>query len=129
MKLLIPACFFLSTISSGHAIQCPDGDSDVCHTTAPSPNCLSYSEALDIAARWLHIWWTGAITSKSQLSSIVTDNIASYDEAFGGPTLNLDELFAEVDASSPSNSGPSNISNVTQMPLLLIDSWDGITVR
>jgi hypothetical protein len=128
MRSFVPAFWLLSIpISSAQAIQCPG--SDTCDTPAPNPECLSYTEALDIATRWLHIWWTGDLISKSQLSTIVTDNIASYDETFGGPTLNLDELFTEVDAASPSNSGPSKVTNVTQSPLFLIQSCDGIAVR
>jgi len=90
----------------------------------PTAKCLSDGEANDIANRWLDIWWTGAITSRSQLESIVAEDVASYDEAFGGPTLSLDELFGILTIG-----GPSKVTDVTQKPLFLIHSCDGIAVR
>jgi len=87
--------------------------------------CLSEKEATSISDRWLHIWWTGAITKRSQLESIVTENVASYDEAFGGPTLSLDELFAIFTGPS----GPQKVTNVTQKRMFFIHSCDGIAVR
>lgn len=88
------------------------------------PKCLSKYEATDISDRWLHIWWTGAITKRSQLQSIVTEDVASYDEAFGGPTLTLDELFGIV-----SGTGPSKVTDVTQKRLFFIHSCEDIAVR
>jgi hypothetical protein len=90
----------------------------------PGGACLTDTEANSIANRWLHIWWTGAITNKNQLRTVVTNNVASYDEAFGGPTLSLDELFAVL--TSP---GPKTTTNVKQIPLQVLHTCDWITTR
>jgi hypothetical protein len=88
------------------------------------PDCLSKKEATSISDNWLHIWWTGAITKRSQLAAVVTEDIASYDEAFGGPTLTLDELFAILTGTSP-----QKVTAVTQKRMFLIHSCEDIAVR
>ena len=60
--------------------------------------CLTDSEALDISTRWLSIFSTGEVTSKKQLATIVSQDIASYDDTFGDPTFGINELWAAVSA-------------------------------
>jgi hypothetical protein len=94
------------------------------HVAKPSHHCLSDADANDIATRWLAIWGTGAITSESQLKTIVTDDIASYDEAFGGPTLSLAELFSILTIP-----GPKTTTDVKQFPLQVLHDCEWITTR
>jgi hypothetical protein len=83
--------------------------------------CLSYAEALDISTRWLNVFSTGQVTSKKQLATIVSQDIASYDDTFGAPTFGIGQLWAAI-----SSGGESPTANVTQTPLFLIHSCDQI---
>ena len=84
-------------------------------------DCLSYTEALDISTRWLSVFSTGQVTSKKQLATIVSQDIASYDDTFGAPTFGIGQLWAAI-----SSGGKSPTTNVTQTPLFLIHSCDHI---
>ena len=86
-------------------------------------HCLSDVEALDISRNWLRIWSTGEIKNKEELATIVTADIQSYDETFGGPTTTLDELWDASTFADP------YIRDVKQAPLFAIHSCDQISVR
>ncbi|KAF6794607.1 hypothetical protein CSOJ01_13650 [Colletotrichum sojae] len=60
-------------------------------------DCLCEDEAWDIARRWLAIFdQEGLEGGKDELATIVAEDLASYDETFGAPTLSLDELWTAV---------------------------------
>lgn len=84
-------------------------------------NCLSYDEALDISTRWLSVFSTGVVTSEAQLATIVSQDIASYDDTFGDPTFGIDELWAAI-----SGGGKTTTTDVKQTPLFLIHTCDDI---
>ena len=83
--------------------------------------CLSDDEALDISTRWLSIFSTGEVTTKKQLSTIVSHDIASYDYTFGAPTFGIGELWAAV-----SSGGKSATTSVRQTPLFMIHGCNTI---
>jgi len=86
--------------------------------------CLRDSEANDLAKKWLSIWSTGGVTSKAQLATIVTSNIANYDEAYGGPNLGIDALWDTITAP-----GNYTTDDIKQFPLFTFHSCDQIAVR
>ncbi|KAF2815488.1 uncharacterized protein BDZ99DRAFT_349760, partial [Mytilinidion resinicola] len=86
--------------------------------------CLRDSEGSDIAVKWLLVWSTDPAPKKTDLEKILTPNIASYDEAFGGPTLSLDELWDVVTAP-----GLYTTSDIKQLPLFSFHSCDQIGIR
>ena len=86
--------------------------------------CLTDPEAFDISTRWLSIFSTGEVTSKKQLATIVSQDIASYDDTFGDPTFGIDELWAAVSAP-----GKYPTTDVKQYPLWLFHSCDQIGLR
>ena len=83
--------------------------------------CLSYDDALEISTRWLSIFSTGGVTSKAELATIVSKDIASYDDTFGPPTFGINELWAAVTAP-----GKYPTTDVKQYPLWLFHSCDQI---
>lgn len=91
---------------------------------AHGSKCLTDPEALDISTRWLSIFSTGKVTSKKQLATIVSQDIASYDDTFGAPTFGIDELWAAVAAP-----GKYPTTDVKQFPLWLFHSCDQIGLR
>ena len=91
---------------------------------APKDNCLSDAEALSIAAKWLHIWDTNAITSLSDLTSIVTPNVTSVDWTYPPPTYGVQELFDTITAP-----GNYSTTDVKQTPLFAFHSCDTIATR
>ena len=95
------------------------------HGSHPWPQhggpCLTYDEALDISTRWLSIFSTGVVTSKAELATIVSKDIASYDDTFGPPTFGINELWAAVSAP-----GKYPTTDVKQYPLWLFNNCDQI---
>lgn len=81
ISLLLPL-IYLSAFSAGEAHSWP----------SHGGHCLTYDEALDISTRWLSIFSTGGVTSKAELATIVSKDIASYDDTFGPPTFGINEL-------------------------------------
>src|SRR5437016_7551285 len=97
--------------------------------SGPKYPCLTDAEALDIATRWLHLWDITAagqsvVTSLSDLTSILSSNITSYDETFPPPIVGIQAFYDTVTA--PSNY---TTTNVTQAPLFAIHSCDQIATR
>ena len=84
-------------------------------------DCLSYAEALDISTRWLSVFSSGRVTSKKQLATIVSQNIASYDDTFEAPTFGIGQLWAAISSNSKTPT-----TNVTQTPLFLMHTCDQI---
>jgi hypothetical protein len=83
--------------------------------------CLDDAEALDISTRWLSVFSTGGVTSKKQLATIVSKDIASYDDTFGDPTFGIGELWAAITAP-----GKYPTTDVKQTPIFQIHSCDQI---
>jgi hypothetical protein len=108
---LLPA-FLLPSLTIAHPPH-PEG-----------PPCLTTSEANYLATAWLHIWDTNAVSSLADLTPILSSDIASYDESYGGPTLGIDALLAELTA--PGNYTTTDIS---QFPLFVIHSCDQVVTR
>ncbi|XTI90034.1 hypothetical protein V2W45_1406828 [Cenococcum geophilum] len=56
---------------------------------------------------WLRLWSTGGVSSKSDLTKILSPDIASYDETFGGPVIGISSSLASCFQSGdrPSQSG------------------------
>ena len=94
------------------------------HSYQPKEGCLTYDEALSISTRWLSIFSTGGVTSKAELATIVSKDIASYDDTFGPPTFGINELWAAVTAP-----GKYPTTDVKQFPLWLFHSCDQIGLR
>lgn len=98
------------------------------HARYPRPatwqSCLTDTEANTIATNWLHIWGTNAVSSLSDLTGVLSSDIASYDETFGDPTFGIEALFEEVTAP-----GNFTTTNVKQFPLFVIHSCDQIATR
>ena len=88
--------------------------------------CLSDEEALNISTRWLRIFSTNGIdlSTDRELSTIVSPNIASYDDTFGTPTYGIDELYAAI--TTPGNT---TTTDVRQFPLFVVNTCDQIAVR
>ena len=99
------------------AVFASDGHSWPAH----GGHCLTYDEALDISTRWLSIFSTGGITSKAEVATIISKDIASYDDTFGPPTFGIDELYAAVTAP-----GKYPTTDVKQYPLWLFHNCDQI---
>ena len=74
-------------------------------------NCLTYDEALKISTRWLSIFSTGEVNTVKQLSTIVSKDIASYDDTFGAPTFGIDELWAAVSSDGKTTTSKCSQSN------------------
>jgi hypothetical protein len=94
----------------------------------PKYPCLTDAEALDIAARWLHLWDVTAtgqsvVTSLSDLTSILSPNIMSVDETYPPPTVGI-QAFNET-VTAPGNT----TTDVKQVPLFAIHSCDQIATR
>jgi len=91
--------------------------------------CLSDSEALHIATQYLQLYDTGHVTNFSQVASVLSSNITSYDETgspYGNtPTTTGSQAFFE----SVTGSGPSAYTNATQKPLFVMHSCDQIAYR
>ena len=60
--------------------------------------CLTSTEAKDLATAWLHLWDTNAVSSLSDLTPILSPNITSYDEAYGGPLVGIEAFLETVTA-------------------------------
>ena len=82
-------------------------------------NCLSEGEAWHISRRWLSIFSTGQVTSKSELATIVAKDLKSYDDTFGPPTTNLNQLWKAI-----SGTGKTTTTDVKQYPLFLINTCE-----
>ncbi|KAF4843159.1 hypothetical protein CGCSCA2_v014344 [Colletotrichum siamense] len=84
-------------------------------------SCLCEDEAWDIARRWLAIFDTPLTSTKTQLAAVVAENVTSYDDTFGPPTLNIDQLWDAI--ITPQNA---TTTNSTQTPTFLLHSCDQI---
>lgn len=60
---------------------------------ADSYDCLCEDEAWDIARRWLSIFDSEGVSGIEELGTIVAEDLTSYDETFGGPTLDIEQLW------------------------------------
>lgn len=94
-------------------------------------NCLTNTEALSIASRYLSTYNTGAVTALSDLSSIVAENFTSYDETGtgpyqSGPATDSREAFYE---SLTANTGPSSFTNATQSVLFALHDCERVAYR
>lgn len=87
------------------------------------PDCLSDREANSFAKKWLSIWGTGYLTKVSQLNSLVTKNVHSYDGTYGQATVGIDALFAAATFVDPL------VTNVLQVPEFVFHDCDEIAVR
>ncbi|EQB43936.1 hypothetical protein CGLO_17371 [Colletotrichum gloeosporioides Cg-14] len=84
-------------------------------------SCLCEDEAWDIARRWLAIFDTPLTSTKADLAAVVSANVTSYDDTFGPPTLDIDQLWDAITA--PQNA---TTTNSTQTPTFLLHSCDQI---
>ena len=117
LNVLSFACFGLFVrFSSGVAHDHP-------YPGKPS-QCLDHDEALDISKRWLSIFSTGGVTSKAELATIVAQDLQSYDDTFGPPTTNINQLWTAI-----SGSGKTTTTDVKQFPLFIINTCDQIAVN
>jgi hypothetical protein len=87
------------------------------------------AEALDIATRWLHLWDVTAagqsvVSSLSDLTSILSPNITSYDETYPPPIVGIQAFYETVTAP-----GNYTTTDVKQVPLFAIHSCDQIATR
>ena len=64
------------------------------------------------------------MSSKSDLTKILSPDIASYDETFGGPVIGIDALYNTLTA--PENYTTTDIK---QFPLFTFHSCDQIAPR
>lgn len=85
------------------------------------PLCLCEDEAWDITSRWLSVFSTPGVSSKAELATIVSQNLTSYDDTFGPPTIGIDGLWAALTAG-----GNATTANVTQTPNFILHSCDQI---
>ncbi|KAK1658462.1 hypothetical protein BDP55DRAFT_397201 [Colletotrichum godetiae] len=83
--------------------------------------CLCEDEAWDITRQWLGIFSTPGVSSKAELATIVSQNLTSYDDTFGSPTIGIDQLWAALTAG-----GNATTANVTQAPNFLLHTCDQI---
>ncbi|KXH26239.1 hypothetical protein CSIM01_03617 [Colletotrichum simmondsii] len=83
--------------------------------------CLCEDEAWDITRRWLSVFSTPGVSSKAELATIASQNITSYDDAFGAPTIGIDGLWAALTAP-----GNAPTTNVTQTPNFILHTCDQI---
>lgn len=90
---------------------------------ANNPDCLSDKEANTFAKKWLSIWCTGYLTKVSQLDSLVTKGVRSYDGTYGQATIGIDALFASATYVDPL------VTNVVQVPEWVFHDCDQIAVR
>lgn len=86
--------------------------------------CLTDAEANDLATKWLHLWDTNAVSSLSDLTSVLAPTITSYDEAYGGPIVGIEAFLETVTAP-----GNYTTPDVKQFPLFVIHSCDQIATR
>lgn len=86
-------------------------------------DCLDYHEANGIAKRWLSIWSSGTITKISQLETLVTKDVMSYDGTYGQATTGIDALFASCTYVDPL------VKNVVQVPEWVFNNCDQIAAR
>ncbi|KAI8246565.1 hypothetical protein K4K55_007805 [Colletotrichum sp. SAR 10_96] len=84
-------------------------------------SCLCEDEAWSIARRWLSIFDTPLTSTKADLAAVVSPNVTSYDDTFGPPTLNIDQLWDAI--ITPQNA---TTTNSTQTPTFLLHSCDQI---
>lgn len=94
------------------------------HPSPPGPPCLSDAEALDIATRYEDVFNANAITSLSQLTSIVSSNIAHLDENFDESTVGIEAFYESLVAP-----GNYTTTDAVESVLFLIHSCDQIAVR
>lgn len=93
-------------------------------------NCLTDGQALDIATRYLSRYNSGAVTSLSDLTGIITPNFTSYDETGTGPysnepaTVGIEAFFQSLTAS-----GPNSFGNAVQYPLFVLHDCSNISYR
>jgi hypothetical protein len=90
----------------------------------PKHPCLTSTEANDLATAWLHLWDTNAVSSLSDLTPILSPNITSYDEAYGGPIVGIEAFLETVTAP-----GNYTTTDVKQFPLFVFHSCDQIATR
>jgi hypothetical protein len=91
-------------------------------------DCLSDSEATDIATRWVHIWSAGVVHSPSDLSSIVIQNVEVSDEAFPPPVIGIDAFYGAL-LGATTTTANSTTTNIVQAELFNFHSCDHIAVR
>jgi hypothetical protein len=91
--------------------------------TYPSTQCLSDTEAKSISKRWLAIWGTGYLTKKSQLKTLVTKDVLSFDGTYGAATVGIDALYDSATYVDPL------VTKVLQTPEWVFHSCDQIAVR
>lgn len=94
------------------------------HAPRPIPHCLSQAEATSLATAWLHLWDTNAVSSLSDLTPILSPNIISYDEAYGGPIVGISAFLTAVTAP-----GNYTTTDVKQFPLFVLHSCDQVMAR
>lgn len=93
-------------------------------STALAHRCLDKHEANGLAKRWLDIWSTGKLTKESQLDTLVTNDVSSFDGSYGSTaTIGKDALFASATFVDPL------VTNVVQKPEWVFNSCDQIAAR
>ncbi|KUJ09163.1 uncharacterized protein LY89DRAFT_320909 [Mollisia scopiformis] len=92
-------------------------------STVLAAPCLDDNEAIHIAKKWLDIWSSGTITKESQLTTLVTPDIQSYDGTYGQATVGIDALFASCTYVDPL------VKDVVQVPIFIFHSCDQIAAR
>jgi hypothetical protein len=91
-------------------------------------DCLSDTEATNIATQWVHIWSTGVVHSTSDLSSIVTSNVEVSDEAFPPAVIGIDAFLGALLGATTTTSN-STVTNIVQAELFNFHSCNQIAVR
>ncbi|OHE97700.1 hypothetical protein CORC01_06905 [Colletotrichum orchidophilum] len=84
-------------------------------------SCLCEDEAWNITRRWLGVFSTPGVSSKAELATIVSQNLTSYDDTFGPPTIGIDQLWDALTAG-----GNATTANVTQAPNFILHTCDQI---
>jgi hypothetical protein len=95
-----------------------------------APACLTDDQASGIATSYVSLYNTGAVTSLSDLTSIIDPNFTGYDETATGPysdgpaTAGIEAFYESL-----TSGGNSSFTDAVQYPLIVMHDCSTIAYR